>query len=196
MTAPDDLYDEVTKAGRITARRWPGIIDPDDAEQEIWLRLLESDYLDRLTGMEPPARSHVLGRIGAQVASKYRDDFEAFSGNLSYGSDEVRAMLKAGLLARQRRELDPSTETMSEWLDLHEGAQSLRDRSPQFAGTLHTVFLEGTSVDNRMQVTRAVDALTVEMNRVSSRRFVDYDGPGNRRAMSNEQAAHVTKEGS
>lgn len=195
MTAPDeyDVYDEVTRAARITARRWPGVIDSEDAEQEIWVRLLESDYLDRLAEMDSAARTHVLGRIGGQVASRYRDDYEAFSGNLSYGTDEVRAMLRAGLLARQRRELDPSSETLTEFLDLHEGAQSLRDGSPQYAETIHKVFLEGGTVDHRMQVTRAVDALTREMNRVSSRRFALHaDGPGTRTVLSNAQAHYVT----
>lgn len=189
-----ELVEEVRRAGHSTARRWAGIIEADDAEQEIWLRLLESNYLDKLEEMEPGARAHVLGRIGGQVASGYRDDYESFTGNLSYGTDEVRAMLRSGLLARQRDQLDPSSETLTEFLDLHEGAQSLRDVSPQFAETIGAVFLLGQEVPNRMQITRAVDALTREMNRVSSRRFVEYSGPGSRQAQSNDQANHTTKE--
>lgn len=192
MTSPD-LYEEVERAGRITARRWPGVIDAEDAEQEIWVRLLESDYVDRLTEMEPAARSHVLGRIGSQVASQYRDDLEVFSGNVSYGTDEVRAMLKAGLLARQRKELDPSSETLTEFLDLHEGAQGLRDRSPQYAETLGKAFLLKEDTGHSMNLTRAIDALTVEMNRVSARRFSDHDGPGSRQALSNEQSIYITR---
>lgn len=198
MTVPEaepvDLPDEVRRAGHTTARKWPGVIDADDAEQEIWLRLLEKNYIERVSEMEPAARAHVLGRIGSQAASGYRDDYEVFSGNLSYGTDEVRALLRSGLLARQRVELDPSSETLTEFLDLHEGAQALRDRAPQYAETLGKVFLLREEPKHSMETTRAVDALTVEMNRVSRRRLVEHDGPGGRQAMSNDQANHNTKE--
>lgn len=195
MTDVELYAAEVDRAARATARRWPGVIDADDAYQEIWLRLFESDYLDRLSEMDERARGFVLGRIGGQAASGYRDDYEVFSGNVSYGTDEVRKLLRAGLYAKRRDELDPSSETLTEFLDLQESAQALRDSTPHYAEVIAREYLFNEPIENRKLVQRAVDALTREMNRVSNRRFAGHtDGPGSRQVITNAMAQHITKE--
>ena len=37
-----EYQDDITRAARITAAKWPGVIDADDAEQEIWTQLLDN----------------------------------------------------------------------------------------------------------------------------------------------------------
>jgi hypothetical protein len=189
----DDLQDAIHRAAGIVARRWPSVIEADDAEQEIWVRLLENDYYDRVAGLEPAAQTSTLIRIGSQIASGYRDDYEVFSGQVYYATDEVRALLTSGLLDRRRDEIDAASETLTEWMDLHEGAQSLRDSHPAQAAVIARRFLLGEPVEHSQQVTRAVDALTRHMNQVHRRRSADYEGPGSRRAMSNAAAQHTTR---
>lgn len=188
----DDLHAEVLSAARITARRWQGVIDADDAEQEIWVRLLESDYIDRLSDMDKPARGYVLRRIGHQVAGRYRDDYEVFSGQVFYSTDEVRALLAKGLLDRPPDELDTASDTMSEWLDLHEATEQLRDQHPSHADIIAARYVVGDyepGPAGGKPLTLAVDALTREMNRIHRRRWAPHeDGPGSRRAVSNAAA--------
>lgn len=198
MTDELDAESEIRSAGRITARRWDGVIEADDVEQEIWVRLLEADYLDRLAAMEKPARGAVLRRIGQQIAVQERDDYEVFSGQVYYGTDEVRDLLGRGLLARRRDDLDPSSETLTEWLDLHGATDTLRQANPAHACLLGSRYLLGEDVPDRKELTRAIDGLTREMNR-SRRRWAEShgDGPGSRRAVPNGTAQAITaREGS
>lgn len=188
-----ELSYDVERAARIVARRWPDVIDEDDAYQEIWFRLLEKDYVGRVYEMDAAARGDVLRRIGVQIASQYRDDYEAFSGQVCYGTDEVHRMLSARMLVRNRAELDPSSETLTEYIDLHEAAQLLRDSIPRYAEVIGARFVSGSPVADTKLVTRAVDALVREMNRVNRRRWVAHeDGPGSRKAVPNETARAIT----
>jgi hypothetical protein len=195
MTSDADLNAEVRSAARYTAQKWADVIETDDAEQEIWLRLLENDYTDRVSDMEKPARATVLRKIGQQIASQYRDDYEVFSGQVTYSTDDVRLLLGAGLIDREREALDTHRETLSGWLDLHEGAQSLRDRNQSFAEIIWRRYVDGAELDatGRKALTRAVDALTREMNRVNTRRYAGHaEGPGTRQVLTNATARVVT----
>lgn len=190
-----ELTDEVRAAARIVAQQWPGVIDADDAEQEIWVRILESDYVDRLSEMDAPARASVLRKIGSRAASEERDDFEVFSGNVFYGTKDVRRLLASGLLDKPHKKIDVNSETLTGWLDLHEGCQALRDENPDYADAIGSKFLLGDPVGSadRKRLQRAVDRLTIHMNRVHTRRFaVHHDGPGSRQAVSNARARAIT----
>lgn len=184
-----ELADDVERAARIVARRWPDVIDEDDAYQEIWLRLLEKDYVGRVYEMDAAARGDVLRRIGVQIASQYRDDYEIFSGQVCYGTDEVYRLLSARMLVRDRSELDLSGETLAEYIDLHEARELLRSSIPRYAEVIDARFVSGEPVPDTKLVTRAVAALTREMNRVHLRRSaVIVDGLGSRRVVSNSAA--------
>lgn len=184
-----EMAGDVERAARIVARRWPDVIDEDDAYQEIWLRLLEKDYVDRVYELDAAARGDVLRRIGVQIASQYRDDYEIFSGQVCYGTEEVHRMLSGQMLVRDRSELDPSGEALAEYIDLHEARKLLRDSIPRYAEVIDVRFVSGGPVADTKLVTRAVDALTREMNRVHLRRSaVHRDGPGSRRAVTNAAA--------
>jgi hypothetical protein len=169
-----ELAEDVERAARVVARRWPDVIDEDDAYQEIWLRLLENDYVDRVYELDAAARGDVLRRIGVQIASQYRDDYEIFSGQVCYGTDEVYRLLSAQITLA---DLDPSSETLAEYIDLHEASQLLRDSIPRYAEVIGARFVFGQPVSDSKLVTRAVSALTREMNRAYLRRSAAH-APG------------------
>src|SRR5690606_39471710 len=77
--------------------------------------------------MEPGARADVLARIGTHIASRYRDDYDYFTGNFRYSTREVRKILERGALYEER------TRTDTERLDLDEGVALLRKRNPRYA---------------------------------------------------------------
>lgn len=208
------LEPDVKTAARTTAREWAAVTTADDAEQDIWVRLLESPgSVDTLTEMDQPGRVKALTNIGRQIASGQRDDFGYFSGNYHYSSDEVREILDNGALESERIQSDHTaamqniweydweiikqfertdTETATQRIDLALGLQGLRDaKSPYFAVIVNK-FVHELDPDHRKTLTRAIDSLTDEMNRVNTRRKFNYEGVGGRRSMGNSTAQEVT----
>lgn len=208
------LQPDVRTAAKTTAREWADVIDADDAEQEIWFRILESsaDYSEEIASLDKPARVRVLTEIGHQVALNYRDDFELFSGNHTYGTRQVRQMLGRDALAgvhegsgvpiwelpqpiiKQLERTD--TETVTERIDLFIGMHRLEERNARYVYVIVQAFVkdEWDRTNNGMELTRAVDALTREMNRTNRRRKAEYtDGPGTRRVISNAEAQKITR---
>jgi len=206
------LEPDVKTAAKTIAREWADVIDIDDAEQEVWLRLLDAGpgVIDVVAGMEKPARVSVLTEIGHQIGMDYRDDFELFSGNWIYGTRDVRLMLDRDALAgvdeasgvplwelpetviQQINRTD--TETVTERIDLLIGMKRLLRRNASYVDILRAQYLFGTPIHSHSQeLTRAVDALTKEMNRVHIARKAEYvDGPGSRSALSNSRSAAAT----
>lgn len=196
----DLLLPDVRTAARTTARSWDGVIEFDDAEQEIWVRLLEAgrSTIDTVLPMDKPLRVRSLTRIGQQVGSQYRDDFEVFSGNWVYGTEDVRKMLDRDALGDERGdygtevplwELPESiidqlnrtdTETATERIDLFTGLKRLSKSNSWYAEIVICNYVDREPVHaHRKDLTRAVDALTKEMNRTHTRRKAEYeDGPG------------------
>lgn len=211
----DLLLPDVRTAARTTARSWDGVIEFDDAEQEIWVRLLEArTTTNTVLEMDRPARVSALTRIGQQIGSQYRDDFEVFSGNWVYGTQDVRKMLDHDALGGERGdfgtdvpmwELPESiidqlnrtdTETATERIDLFRGLKRLYASNSWYAEIVVSNYVDCDPVHpNRIDLTRAVDALTKEMNRTHTRRKAAYDEgrPGTRAAMPNEKAQKLTR---
>lgn len=98
MEIDHELHDEIRRAARSAARKWVGVIDAEDLEQEVWIRLLDHDYFDRWVEMDPLARRRVLRIIANQIASGERESYAVFTGQVYYGSDEVRSLLESGAL--------------------------------------------------------------------------------------------------
>ena len=211
-----EIADDVKRAARITAREWADVIDADDAEQEIWLRLLDSSksYLSQVHELEKETRQALLVKIGHQVGMKYRDDYELFSGNHRYGTYQVRDLLEAGVLDRVAdeslavwelpesvvRQIERTdNETLTEMIDLFEGLKDLARRNPKYAALISAVYRDGdqeilTSATERKNLTRAVDALTVSMNNYHRRKVAEYEeGIGTRKAISNEKARFISQ---
>lgn len=86
-----DILPAIEKAANVVALKWAGTIEADEAVQEIIMRLIESPgSLTKLSEMTEKARQGSLIGIGHQVASQYRDDYDAFSGNWYYSTEDVR----------------------------------------------------------------------------------------------------------
>jgi hypothetical protein len=191
------LKPDVVTAAKTTARQWPGTIDEEDAEQEIWALLIEAPKsIDVLSQMERPNRVSTLTLYGHRVAARYRDDYELFSGNYLYSTDYVRRLLDADILVFSGDR--PDKLTFSEWVDITEAFAKVQQRNAGYADLIARVFIQGEKLQSgadRMQLTRAVDSLTKEMNRVHTSRVLNYtEGPGTRRVMSNTQAEYYTAE--
>lgn len=209
------LEPDVKTAAKTTAREWADVIDHDDAEQEIWLRILDAgqNTIDTIAGLDKPARVSVLTDIGHQIGMDYRDDYELFSGNYTYGTRQVRKMLENDALAgvedesgvpiwelpesiiKQLERTD--TETVTERIDLMIGMSRLLKRNASYVQLLRDVYLNGVTPDDgteRKNLTRAVDALTKEMNRVHIARKAEYtEGPGTRKVLTNAEAQKLTR---
>lgn len=184
------ILPDIKRAAARTAREWEGIISADDAEQEIALTLLADTYAQQVAEMEPGARADVLARIGMHIASRYRDDYDYFTGNFRYSTREVREILERGALYEER------TRTDTERLDLDEGVALLRKRNPRYAELIGRRYLKGEELGETEAriVRRAVDLLTNCMNNVHRNRRAEYtEGPGTRKIISREDAAWVTK---
>jgi len=208
-----DMLPDIKRAARRVAREWADVIDADDAEQEIALRILDltEPKVRELYELDRGLRISVLTEIGHQIGMKYRDDYELFSGNHRYGTREVRRMLENDALAGVEEEAGTplwelpesvilqlqrtSTETVTERIDLFLGMKRLSERNSWYAQVLVANFRDGEPCHkHRIELTRAVDALTAEMNRIHRRRVAEYtEGPGTRPVISGEQARRITR---
>lgn len=189
-TPIEKLLPEIQQAAKKTAREWNGIISADDAEQEIVIRLLEDTYAEKLLSFDQNARTETLEKIGRQIASDYRTDYDHFTGNFFYSTNDVREILERGALHEER------VSTNTERLDLDEGMALLKRRNERYAKMLCRRYLAGEEVKERMVLSRAVDLLTDCMNNVHRNRELNYtEGPGTRRVMTNTASiAYLAKQ--
>jgi len=210
-----EMMPDVRTAARTTGREWEDVIDSDDAEQEILIRLLEltETKLRELYELERPVRIKLLTEIGHQVGMKYRDDYELFSGNHTYGTRDVRKMLENDALAGVDEESGvplwelpesvisqitrTESETVSERIDLLLGMKKLVHRNARYGFLIQEKYVRGVEFANedpdRKAVDRAVDALTREMNNTRRRRVAEYeDGPGARTPVSSTKASRMS----
>lgn len=180
----------VSRAARIVWARWRDVIERDDIEQEIWVRALENQgaLMNLLMDLDEHQQLNLLVLTGSRIAIQYRDDYAVFSGSFVYGSRDVRAMLTCGMLGRTLADIDASTESLVEYIDLHQAVYALSDTHWR---TLSKVFLMKEPEPDRKKITRAVDALTWAMNRIGTNRE-HPDGPGSRPVISNAAARAAT----
>lgn len=213
------LAPDVKTAARTTARQWPDVIDRDDAEQEIWLRLLDAGQgvVDSTVALDKPARVSMLTEIGHQIAMKERDAHELFSGNFYYSTDEVRKLLENGALLdiedhaygtgghfyNPDRVAGGETESLFDLTgsrsDVKTGMERLAKRNSRYHGEIinryQVSFYDPPVLDQsaRKVLQRAVDALSREMNHArTAARAVPHEGPGSREVVSNYDAIRHT----
>lgn len=185
-----EMQADIHKAAVITERQWPGVITAEDAEQEIWLRLLESDgSVKQLREMEVTTRNNSLVAIGHQIASEYRSSYDLFTGQIFYSVNDVKVILERGAIT----ELKVQTDT--ERMDLEEGLLMLREKSQSYADAIATEFVTGPEGSTHpMTKSRAIERLTDLMNQVHRRRAAQYEvGPGSRKVRSNAAARASSK---
>jgi hypothetical protein len=183
-----DLAADVAKAARKAAYGWPEMVDADDVEQEIWVRLLESPGRAQLARRLPEdERVGLLTMIGRQASSDLRDDYDHFHGNYFYDRQEVVQHLENGALTNDTPCDDP------EILDITEAMSGIRDRH-QILIRKRFVFGEFVGKTDKDALGRAVTSLTRQMNRIHRNRQLPYEqGPGTRRVLSNGHARVITE---
>lgn len=204
----DDIADEITRAARTVAAKWPGVLDEDDLVQDIWLRLLETPgYQDTLERMEPSDQRRAIQGLGHQIASRERSDYFHFTGNIRYGSDEVKRLLAndglqvvdsiaalGSVWDSKEDQVSGSrepTHLVETRVDLHEGMKALQASHLRYALAITDRYffgIEPTSGAEWSRLSRAIKTLTEHMNSARSARQVSHDGPGCRRVMSNQQS--------
>lgn len=199
-----EMQREIERAARHLELEWPEVVDSwEDLASDIQVKLVEENQAVNLLAYEPKPRKKALFRIAQRIASQMRDDYEYFSGNYLYSTDEVRKVLEKGALAgvfqhevKDGSVLEPAVATTVEHQDV---AASYAELEPHHRQILLRRYGLGDVLDNaeRMTVTRAVDALTATLNRNRRRDVAEYEGPGSRQAISNTRAINTlgTQEG-
>lgn len=181
-----ELSKDVCSAAASVAREWPGIIEADDVEQEIWMKIIpSSSYLESLEALDEHARKRALRVMGHRVASDYRSSYELFSGNCFYGSGDVRRILGEQINPADEQAVEnfdyaapsdtPGSETHSEQMDLRAGIALLFEKN-EFLGKIimGQYFYRKPHHTYREQLKRAVDALTRCMNGHHKTRIAQY----------------------
>lgn len=205
MTSPEDeqLRKDIRSAALSVHVEWGEVIEVDDLQQEMWVRLLEADYKRRLLDMDSPARKKTLRVIAEQICKNTRRDYMYYSGNFYYSTREVRKLLRDGELSPDwegdikspRYDPDKVTNTKGQMDDYVCSVRDLnaayavlaREDSAYYATiTNHYVHdINTRDASGGKKLTRAVDKLTRIMNRLH--RTPRYEGPGTRKVVANHQ---------
>lgn len=192
------LDKEIAKVAKSVVNSWPGVMEAEDVQQELWVRILESPkYKDQMETSDPALRFEFLKRLGMQIVGREVSSYELFSGNVYYGTDHVRALLEAGLLTINRWELGGMKETLTDFMDLHSAFDHMKNVSPEYAQVIWSAFADGDynkeKPSARMKLSRAITSLTDHMNQIHRRNYAEFeDGLGTREVMSNARARAVS----
>jgi hypothetical protein len=209
-----DMHDTIKKAAKTVAFEWPGVVDEDDIENDIAVKLLESpgSVSKLLNDFDDKQRLNAIIQIGHKIANQERIDYEHFSGNFRYCVDEVRHFLDDRALKNDDPELgsnwsvsdnfidggefeDAVLSKSSSEIDLERGMKRLRKQNAKYADIITMRYLNEipTAELDRKQLSRALSALTNEMNRSYKQQLRDREeGPGTRRRMSRAAATAET----
>ena len=190
-----DMSKEVGKAAKSVAFQWPGVVEADDLEQEIYLRLLETPAtIDRLMeDFDEKQRLSALIKMGHQIAAGERADYEVFSGNFKYSVDDVKRKLNWA----SNKGAAKSIGNLSMDNDLKAGMSRLEESNQGYAEAIRLRYQDGIvpisgSADQK-RLSDALTALTTQMNRSHKQQHVDNpDGPGTRKAMSSATARAIS----
>jgi hypothetical protein len=213
MNAVLDMKNEVTKAAKTVAFQWPGIVEADDLEQDITLHLLESpgSVEKLLRDFDDRQRLNAIIKIGHKIASEERTDYELFSGNFRYSVNEVKQILEDRVLHNESPELgsnwsvadytssggefaDTVNTKLATETDLRRGMDRLRKVNSGYAEVIDRRYLKDEvfakeDEASRTRLSRALTALTTQMNRSYKQQFMERpDGPGSRSRMSRSAA--------
>ncbi|BBC53770.1 RNA polymerase sigma factor [Mycobacterium phage JF4] len=205
----------ITQAAKSVSAQWPGVIEAEDVEQTIYLKLLESPgTVAKLPGLEDKALRRFLTRMGHQIASQERTDYAHYKGSYRYSVAEVKGLLKTGAL--KHLELDPDVQRPTDEsgggrggsggeskppvkdsvLDLRKAMTALESRNVAYhdAVVKRYLFDEPPTLQvEKNDLNRGITALTEEMNRAHRANYTDRDdGPGTRQVRSNLQLINAS----
>ncbi|MFF3672423.1 hypothetical protein ACFYYS_00410 [Streptomyces sp. NPDC002120] len=211
----DKLFIDATKVGGMTARKYAGLVDPEDVSQSIMERFVDSERSARkmLDAYGKDKRIAFKGMLlmGSQIAAQEINAHRQAHGNFTYTPDYVRRLLAQGVISTEEKTgsvFDAQVNTLStgrkskkdhvervnytDKVDLDKGFAKLsRDHRTVIVRKYVAGETNFTNAE-RMRLTRAVDALTMHMNghRVTS--SAAYSGTGSRSVMSNAIARAIT----
>ena len=176
-----ELYDTIERTSQALADIWPGMITAEEVAQAIWQDLLENPGdLEAAREIRGPALREFIEKRGARFVAKEKEDYDYFTGNFFYSTQDVRNLLKRGALVSGRE------RTWTERQDLDIAFQRLRDNHEiavsewekkrkdkgfpkplDYAAIIWANYVLDQPIHRyRADLMRAVDALTREMNRV------------------------------
>lgn len=185
-----ELLPDIRSVARSVAGRWSNTVGGDDLVQDISVILLRDRYAERLLGMDLPARKYVLGKIAGRVAAQEATDYEHFSGNFTYSTNEVRDLLSRGGLDAPGHELvdgeyvdtnagDPiavsACEISVDGIDLRTAFGRLSERKQGLLADRYVLGVTSADASVRKELSRAVDALTHEMNQAGRKARQEYE---------------------
>jgi len=199
---------DIERVARHMEMEWPEVVDSwQDMANDIMTRLVKDNQAVTVANLEYKARKKVLHRIGQQIASAMRDDYEHFTGNFLYSTGEIRSILSSGILSglsevveggevddarswvyngvKQTRTRLEHVDVLNAYMDLEKSHQTWLIRR----------FVNNEVIDSandRKSVTRAVDRLTDILNRKRRRSVAEHNGPGARKAVRNTQSRQET----
>jgi len=200
-----ELEKDIKKAARSVAFDWPGVVEAEDIEQDIWEHIISRpNTTSDLLAMEPTPRYRTISKIGHRIASKERDDYDHFTGNFRYSVNEVRSLLSQGALASIHSvqsgwssqevvssggEFADTVNTMvSMETDLKRAMAKLKETTPQYHGILIRKYLQNEYIESgadKKRASLALEALTDNMNKSHKRQHAERpDGPGTRKSVS------------
>ncbi|QGJ97098.1 DNA binding protein [Mycobacterium phage PetterN] len=195
MTTDNELEPVIRRAANSVAFQWPGIVEQEDVEQEIWARLLESESsLKKVKAMEKREQYRAIVGIGHQIASRERTDYDEYKGSYTYSVADVKSLLKRDVLTTRVDGFDAAV------VDLMEGLEALARRDLELveAGKRPTNYVEAVvsryadgvvprSKPEQNALSRGLEALTKAMNQSARVQFSERDdGPGTRGQVSTE----------
>ncbi len=188
---------QVRRAARAVSYQWPGLLDIEEAEQELWAHLMaRAGTIRKLRdAFDDRQRLNALVEIGQQIGNKALTDYRIFVGDFRYSVNQVKQILVKA--AEQEREPECNLLTGSALLDLTRGSEALRNRNSDYADAISKRYRDGIVPKQGAQAFRlsaALTALTTEMNRAFKQAHAERsDGPGSRKRVSRAAAAMETK---
>jgi len=180
---------------RTVARSYAGI-DADDIEQAIVTKCAENEGTFVRMGYGPAAMGNIFKRYGNEYANAERLSAYNFNSEYHYTVAEVRTLCQRMLFDREAflASFEDIPELMSRFDDIMcrvmDVQAAFNNASDADKELIRTKFLTDTDLTpaKARATHRAVDRLTLAINKGRSARRGDHDGPGARKAMSNAQA--------
>ncbi|WNM66879.1 helix-turn-helix DNA binding domain protein [Mycobacterium phage Milcery] len=185
MTTDNELAPVIRRAAKSVAFQWPGIVEQEDVEQEIWAHLLAREStLEKVSEMESRAQYRAIVGIGHQIASQERTDYDHYKGSYTYAVEDVKNLLKRGVLTTKVDGFDAAV------VDLMEGLEKLVVKTPQYVEAIISRYADEevpSTKSGKNQLSRGLEALTKAMNQSARVQFATRDdGPGTRGQVSTE----------
>lgn len=178
------IASDVAAVSRTVALSWSGVIEADDLIQDTTVLILEGKLAARLFRMAKPDKRRFIRTKAVQAASAQAARYDHFTGGTTYGTKEVRSLLSQGVLTEQ------ATKVSADRMDLLRSFEKLTERQRTLISDRYVM---GVEQDNaaRARLSQAVDKLTEWMNRTHVTDEIDHDGPGGRKAVSNNTAVNT-----